>query len=374
MHKALGALASKVALGVASAILSGAIMLALHQLGYHPEERVARVIVAVTPASLAFAKDFGWFVVALLTFAFIWWPLHYFFYVRGGPHNREDTNGRIGSGVELSAEAEVIRANERRPESSDKWVPLFEVAEEARKRGIGTAMEGYARANGTGSREDQIRYYAAMLINLGTVYGLMRPSRDLEVIEKPNRPGGLAVKFNPSNAEQLDAFDITGHALWQNLHVHRSDMAAMLAEIERMGNDAPAPKRIAMLELFAIAEKDFGWDFTSGNSLQLLDFLHGLGQAGVDGDIQFWGRSNKNWDWPDLTRDEKFVRIEQGHFAEYEFEFFRALEENDNLYLMTKNIHDRNPLEGGYADIHVERGAAMQWLKSSAQAYRGRTK
>jgi hypothetical protein len=103
-----------------------------------------------------------------------------------------------------------------------------------------------------------------------------------------------------------------------------------------------------------------------------LDFTYGLYQAGVDGDVKYYGKPNRN-DAEMLTRNERLVSIEPSHWRDFEMDVWRALHEKDNFFIWTLNKRNSDIKRGGYADVHADREQLMIWLKT-AQVYKGHTK
>jgi hypothetical protein len=68
-------------------------------------------------------------------------------------------------------------------------------------------------------------------------------------------------------------------------------------------------RRITLVGALDLAEREYGWDFQGQQSLDVLDFIFGLHQAGVDGDIKFYGKPNRNSSEM-LTRNERLVEID----------------------------------------------------------------
>lgn len=132
-------------------------------------------------------------------------------------------------------------------------------------------------------------------------------------------------------------------------------------------------KRLTLLEALRRAEKQFAWDLHGKHSLDVLDLIYGLHQAGVDADIQFFGKPNRN-DFEDLTRNERLVEIDPVHWQDYELDIWKALSEGDNLYIWTINKRSRQVKRGGYADVHADEDQMMTWLATEANRYRGHTK
>lgn len=136
-----------------------------------------------------------------------------------------------------------------------------------------------------------------------------------------------------------------------------------------------APTRIPLLRLRDNALKH-GWKFADRDSLDILDFIQGLRQAGQDGQIHFWGRPNRNM-FETLTRKELLQETPPRHFVDFTVDMYPLVAVDapdpvakDNFY--AKTYHNRGT-ESGYADLHVARAEALRWLKKEANSFRGFT-
>ena len=156
--------------------------------------------------------------------------------------------------------------------------------------------------------------------------------------------------------------------------LHLSDVAFITGANPNGAGGVQASERISVLELFSLAEHQFAWDLNGEHSLDILDLIYGLRQAGSDGLIQFWGKINRNRS-DILTRNELLVAIPRDHWADYELDIWKARAERDNLYLWTINKRAvQNVIDGGYADVHADRAATIKWLQTMANEYKGHTK
>lgn len=190
----------------------------------------------------------------------------------------------------------------------------------------------------------------------------------------PAGPTKLVLGVYSDEAPESFLIEIETDASWSpRSSVQRVDREFRL----RFGPGANAPTqrghRISLLEVLSIAETRFGWDFSGQHSLDILDFLYGLHQAGVDGDIRFYGKPNRN-NFESLTRNERMVEIDRTHWREYELEIWSARNANDNFLICTLNKRVREWKQGGFADIHADRSQALAWIAADANEYRGHTK
>jgi hypothetical protein len=135
----------------------------------------------------------------------------------------------------------------------------------------------------------------------------------------------------------------------------------------------PRWQRVQIMEIFSLAEAKFGWDFEGQRSLDILDFIFGLHQAGVDGDVKFYGKLNRN-DFESLTRNERLVEIDRTHWQDYELDIWKARSDSDNFFVWTLNKRSKDWKSGGFADIHADRQQMMNWLETEADGYKGHTR
>jgi hypothetical protein len=114
-----------------------------------------------------------------------------------------------------------------------------------------------------------------------------------------------------------------------------------------------------------------GWRVTPPHDLEAVDLMDGLRQAGSDGAIRFWGRLNgRRGTEPDLNI--VVSEIPSDHWQDFEFDWTSVVSASTNAQTCTYTM--RRPdtrYEGGYADVHVDRATAPNWLKTGAQRFRG---
>lgn len=127
-------------------------------------------------------------------------------------------------------------------------------------------------------------------------------------------------------------------------------------------------RRMPLTDLLKMAAK-LDWNFTSDDSLHLLDMQDAIRQGGLDGTLKLWGKLQK-WSDEGLMRHEVLERIPRNHWSEFRVTLFGALE-GDNF-----NVKSWSPKEKaqGYLDLHVERDGVSEWLKRDAIMFKGRTK
>jgi hypothetical protein len=129
--------------------------------------------------------------------------------------------------------------------------------------------------------------------------------------------------------------------------------------------------RIPCTELLGIATAE-DWDFTSHDSLHLLDLQDAMRQGGSDDAIRIWGRSKK-WTSDELMRKELLEKIEPAHWREF-FVHLHAAIQNDNFNTYSWTPDQKDFGRRGYVDIHVDRSQAVSWLRRDASSFRGMTK
>jgi len=125
---------------------------------------------------------------------------------------------------------------------------------------------------------------------------------------------------------------------------------------------ASGPQPMPMLDFMRLAQQR-GWRVTGQHNLEAVDLMDGLRQAGSDGAIRFWGRRKEDRVVSEIPRD---------HWREYEFDWTSVTSATQNVATRTYTL--RRPdarYEGGYADIHLDRATAPNWLETGAPIFRG---
>jgi hypothetical protein len=125
--------------------------------------------------------------------------------------------------------------------------------------------------------------------------------------------------------------------------------------------------RIPCTELMKMAT-DRGWDFTSHESLHLLDLQKAIRQGASDNHLAVWGRL-KRWSSEELLRNEILENIPLEHWRTFYVYLFPALE-GDNFH--TKSWTPSETPQN-YLDLHVNRREAAIWLDRDAIVFRGKT-
>lgn len=155
-----------------------------------------------------------------------------------------------------------------------------------------------------------------------------------------------------------------------DVHVNRAQIERIWPQI-KISETSPSLDRIPCTALLSTAA-GAGWDFTSPESLHLLDMQDAMRQAGADGTLKIWGKRNK-WTSDELMRKELLEIIPADHWKEHFVHLF-ATKDDDNF-----NVYSWSPTTNpfgkrAYVDLYVERPQAMAWLRRDAASFKGRTK
>jgi hypothetical protein len=126
--------------------------------------------------------------------------------------------------------------------------------------------------------------------------------------------------------------------------------------------------RMALLDLRDLAAKR-GWDFHSGESLHILDFVDGLQQAGLDQSLRFWGRRNLHG-VVSLTEAQPLEEIQPDHWADFKIDATSLLHTEGNIHAQSNDMRGVN--RERYMDLHVDGPTARRWLRREANQYKGR--
>lgn len=114
------------------------------------------------------------------------------------------------------------------------------------------------------------------------------------------------------------------------------------------------------------------WEF-EGQNLHILDFTDALRQAGLDGELIFWGRPNRN-SFESLTRQEPLHKIPPNFWQDFDIDGISLWMAEDNFVVRAQSGWQTHKKEEGYVDIHIDAAPALRWLKRTAPGYRGRRK
>jgi hypothetical protein len=175
----------------------------------------------------------------------------------------------------------------------------------------------------------------------------------------PPSGGGINQTFLKSKARH--------ESTYYDAHLNR-------AQLERAWPglwDTASLDRISCKELLSIAAAA-GWDFTSHDSLHLLDLQKAMRQGGADDTLTIWG-GPKKWTSEELVRDELLERIPPSHWKECFVHLHAAAQDdNFNTFSWVPDRHDFG--RRGYVDLHVSRSQGVSWLRRDASSFKGQTK
>ncbi len=120
--------------------------------------------------------------------------------------------------------------------------------------------------------------------------------------------------------------------------------------------------RIPLIELRDEATGK-GWDLSGKNEL-VLEFCLALQQAGLDGEIQFYGRKKVSDNFESHNRQQPLDLIPTDHWRKFQIEPIRFMI-NDNFAFRTYVFPSLK--SDGYVDLHVNTKQAMKWLATTAE-------
>ena len=134
---------------------------------------------------------------------------------------------------------------------------------------------------------------------------------------------------------------------------------------EEINDDSDDSPKIPLIQLRDEAIKR-GWDFAEGSE-QSLAFTLAISQAGLDCEIQFWGRKESS-DSESMNRSNELKPIPAGHWLQFAVEPVRFVSSRDNFFVRS---YEFPSLEvKAYLDLYVNSDQAMQWLSSTAEQTR----
>jgi len=163
------------------------------------------------------------------------------------------------------------------------------------------------------------------------------------------------------------------HRFFRSWRDSRSQAVALDAKpaSDDTDNIAKPSPLISLIDLMREAEKQ-GWRFIDDGSQHIFDFVRALRDAGSTKAIQFWGREKQRID--QMTKDRTLADIDYRYWRKFKIDGISCLEishstgetqgiANDNL--KTTTVADGNLTQHGlYADIHLDRAQAVNWLRS----------
>lgn len=137
-----------------------------------------------------------------------------------------------------------------------------------------------------------------------------------------------------------------------------------------------ATARISLIDLAKEAvTRD--WNILDPDSLHVLDLLDGIRQLGVDGVVRIYGRPVHGFQ--ELTRNEPLIPIPADHWRSHKVCFFSCFKFRQSKHYDYAEDNFKTTVKGTgtdtdetFADIHLDRVAAIAWLQSDALQFRGR--
>lgn len=129
--------------------------------------------------------------------------------------------------------------------------------------------------------------------------------------------------------------------------------------------------RVPLIAIRDRAAANHGWDFLGEKSLHILEFVMGLRQAGLDGQVQFWGRPIKSGlsGFLNMVEHEPLEAILKEHWRDFQIEPMSLGMADKNI--STKSYTQKNDFDKGFADLHVSQRDALKWLRTTADSFKG---
>lgn len=139
----------------------------------------------------------------------------------------------------------------------------------------------------------------------------------------------------------------------------------------------PPKKPIPLLDVFKLANNK-GWNLLKGNSLDIIDLIDALREAGSRGDLIFCGRENIS-EYGDLTRNHPKTDIPPDYWKNFNIAWGGAFQimngeirgfSDNNFNLQSQKF---GKIEGSiFKDLHVISPNINKWLKNAKNDYQGR--
>jgi len=181
---------------------------------------------------------------------------------------------------------------------------------------------------------------------------------------------GESTGISSDNSQTGTECDENQYHLYADIHLNRKQAMRWL-----MGEE---PWRISLTEFGEIAASK-GWRLHEVDSGHIYDFVKGLQQAGIDSNVEIWGRRKSQ---SLFTKEYPLVKIQPEYWHGNMIDPHTCLhigqgEDADgstdyNLDIETMNT-DPDHLGFAYVDIHVDRKQAISWLKSEGSSFMGKT-
>lgn len=133
----------------------------------------------------------------------------------------------------------------------------------------------------------------------------------------------------------------------------------------------PRCDRVELVEIIQKA-KDAGWRI-HGDDRQVLELLHGLRQAGVDGTIQYWGRFCEYSSSIESNTTLPLVKIPADHWEDYQIDLVPVMQETENnrRNRTTRSLVNESGYNLSYNDLHCNLTQAVDWLENNAMPQAG---
>lgn len=122
-----------------------------------------------------------------------------------------------------------------------------------------------------------------------------------------------------------------------------------------------------------------GWNLLDRDSLEIIDFMDALKDAGYRGDLTFCGKRSNHNDLDVLTINKPRENIAQEYWGKAQISWHKAYKwENnarlefleDNYHIQTYEIKKR--FGDGYKDIQVLSDNIEKWIKKAKKEFSGR--
>ena len=127
-------------------------------------------------------------------------------------------------------------------------------------------------------------------------------------------------------------------------------------------------KDISVVEMARMAKNSYSWKIFDRDSLDVLDFIDGVGHAVATGKIDAFGLHN-----PENYSNLRIIyprSIPVEHWNEHSFEGFSAIYIGDNLQAISKPRHVKLPIKV-FMDIRLDRAQARKWLQREGGKWKG---
>jgi hypothetical protein len=128
------------------------------------------------------------------------------------------------------------------------------------------------------------------------------------------------------------------------------------------------PDRLSLVELRDEANQ-IGWQLNNNGELYVLDFVTAFRQSAFDGVFRVWGRE-KSWSTDRLNYRQMLEEIPSNYWKDYEPDPMSLSAAHDNNFLTRTQSGIENK-KTTFLDIHVDRRAALAWLRRDSKKFKG---